>query len=789
MGKVPGADCENCPLINRPLAKTRGPQGSDVLFVARSPGYYEAENGNSFTGPAADILWYLLKQNGVDRDSIRLTNAVLCAPEEGKVPPAALKACSGRLKAEAATAKLVIAGGSEAVRVLTGMSIERARGYTHNMGDYKLVATNHPAAVMRDDSIFPNLQKDFKRAFHPQPPPTFPEVKVIEDAKSAIECLNYLSTYPIIAADIESRGGLTHRATLISIQFSVNGRIAYVLGERSGLFTDSIFIDDHLRPFFEGDTHFCWHNGVFDTKVLRHTYGIKARIDHDTILQSYTLDERSGQHALEYCLMEEFSWPKYEDAEINKIKKTGIVTDYDKFYKYAGWDVGGTKQLFDYYSGQSKKEDLWEKPYLWPIIPAQEFLRDVELTGFKYNIEAAADMFENELQPELSGLLERIRNALDKPLFNPNSTVHCAALYYDEWKIKHALQARPDKARSVDDAARQEVIEGRFTCFAEAMPGATPKAVDKKREYIIIVTQGIDRYKKLQKQSSQYIVGMVKEAIDDPEGRIHTHLNLGRTVTGRLSSTEPNLQNISRTKPGMPDIRKLFEAPQGRKIVQADYSQAELRVIACLSGDPDLTSIYSEALDLHNIAAERFYGVDFQPEQRSKAKNMNFGVAFRQSAHTFQEKHGIPSDEAQRFIDWWWRNFQGVYKWEKGIEKQVHDVGYISSPFGRRRRFHLLTKENIQAVYREAINFLPQTTASDLTLTSALLLSRRIDPTRSAILLLVHDSIIAEVDDDYIEVYSQLCREVMESRAKEELGWELPFLCDIGVGQTWAEAK
>jgi DNA polymerase-1 len=759
------------------------------LFVARSPGYYEAESGRSFTGPAADILWYLLKQNGVDKDSIRLTNAVLCAPEEGKVPPAALKACSGRLKAEAATAKLVIAGGSEAVRVLTGMSIERARGYTHDMGTYKLVATNHPAAVLRDDSIFPNLQKDFKRAFHPQPPPVFPKVEVIEDAKRAIECIDYLSTHPVVAADIESRGGLTHRATLISLQFSVDGRTAYVFGEREGLFSTDDFMGSHLRPFLESDVSFCWHNGVFDTKVLRHTYGIKARIDHDTILQSYVLDERPGQHALEYCLMEEFSWPKYEDAEINKIKKTGIVTDYDKFYKYAGWDVAGTKQLFDLYSEQLKKEDLWEKPYLWPIIPSQNFLRDVELTGFKYNIEAAADMFENELQPELRGLLERIRNALDKPLFNPNSTVHCAALYYDEWKVKHALQARPDKARSVDDAARQEIIEGRFTCMAETLPGATPKAIDKKREYIVIVTQGIDRYKKLQKQSSQYIVGMVKEAIDDPEGRIHTSLNIGRTVTGRLSSTEPNLQNISRTKPGMPDIRKLFEAPQGRMIVQADYSQAELRVIACLSGDTDLTQIYTEGMDLHSIAAERFYGADFVSEQRSKAKNMNFGVAFRQSAHTFQEKHGIPQDEAQRFIDWWWRNFQGVYKWEKGIERSVHDVGYMVSPFNRRRRFHLLTKENIQAVYREGINFFPQSTASDLTLTAALLLSRRIDPTRAAILLLVHDSIIAEVDIDYIDEYRQLCRQVMESRAKEELGWNLPFVCDIGVGSTWAEAK
>jgi len=233
----------------------------------------------------------------------------------------------------------------------------------------------------------------------------------------------------------------------------------------------------------------------------------------------------------------------------------------------------------------------------------------------------------------------------------------------------------------------------------------------------------------------------------------------------------------------------LFEAPQGRLIVQADYSQAELRVIASLSGDTELTSVYAEGLDLHSIAAERFYGEGFVPEQRSKAKNMNFGVAFRQSAHTFQEKHGIPHMEAQRFIDWWWKNFAGVAKWEKGIEGIVHDVGYLESPFNRRRRFHLLTKENIEASYREAINFFPQSTASDLTLTSAIFIAREIDQARAAILLLVHDSIIAECDEDYVGEYSSICRRIMESRAKEELGWNLPFVVDIGVGHTWAEAK
>lgn len=352
MPKAPLAQCDECPLKDRPCAPTDGPDNSPVVFVSRSPGYHEAVAGRPFSGPSGKVLDHLLKLNGTDRKKIRTTNVVLCAPKDNDVPLAAIKACLPRLKAEVENAELIIAAGSEAVKVFCrGMSIDRARGYTHeSTTGQRIVATNNPALVLRDDSTYPNLVKDFARAFHPKPAPTFPTVKVIEDANGAKRCLDYLSSYPVIAADIESRGGLTHKATLISLQFSVDGRTAYVLGERSGLWTDTDFLDGHLRPFFENtDNHFCWHNGIFDTKILNYTYKIGARVDHDTILMSYSLDERPGYHSLEYLLMEEFDWPKYEDDETAATKKTGIVTNYEKFYDYAGWDVAGTYQLYEHF--------------------------------------------------------------------------------------------------------------------------------------------------------------------------------------------------------------------------------------------------------------------------------------------------------------------------------------------------------------------------------------------------------------------------------------------------------
>src|SRR4029077_11022144 len=140
---------------------------------------------------------------------------------------------------------------------------------------------------------------------------------------------------------------------------------------------------------------------------------------------------------------------------------------------------------------------------------------------------------------------------------------------------------------------------------------------------------------------------------------------------GRTSSSNPNLQNITRPKQGLPNIRSLFVASdEDHILLSADYSQAELRAVAYKSGDDGLLQVYREGLDLHSIAAERFYGPEFTKEQRSRAKNMDFGVTYGQSAQTFQEKHDIPEEEAERFIAWWWQQFPGIREWTNEVAKE-----------------------------------------------------------------------------------------------------------------------
>ena len=160
----------------------------------------------------------------------------------------------------------------------------------------------------------------------------------------------------------------------------------------------------------------------------------------------------------------------------------------------------------------------------------------------------------------------------------------------------------------------------------------------------------------------------------------------------------------------------------------------------------------------------------------------------------FQEKHGIDKERAQKYIDWCWENYTGVRKWKDEVIKQMR-TGRVVTPFGRVRRFHLITKENLNGSIREAVNFLPQSIAADFTLLSVIRLgggltvSPEIDTKRASLILTVYDSILADVEESYVDEYKTICKVIMESRPLEELGWTIPFTVDVGVGETWAAAK
>lgn len=824
--KHPLAVCEECPLNGRAFAATTGPPQARTAVVSRSPGYFEGLAGKSFSGPSGKVLDHLLQLHGTSRDDVLATNAVLCQSDGTEQYFAkAIACCKPRLEAEIADCDTVIAAGREAAWAVAGESnISANRGYVHERVSgnktQRVVITNNPAVVLRDDRTFPELVRDFRLALDPLPIPKMPKVRWIDDVEQAYEIAEQvLNSLPagdfIIASDLEVRRDSpkapSHTGTITCAGFSIRPERAVVFGENPC--TDKRFREQYLTELYgiEDRASYLWHNGKYDVKVLRNN-GIPARVDEDSMLLSWCLDERPGNpesgaggHSLEWLLKDELGWPRYEPTSVTHFKKTGELlpdaTGSTKrsrldLYEYNGLDTAGCMGLFQVLAARARNDNVWDRPYKLLLIRLSEALAKIELEGVAYDSETACNILEAEVWPKLA---DWQRNAEDlvsqfRKTINLNSPKQLAELYYDEWGLEHNLQ-RPkierQGKRSTDQHVREEILKtGKFTI--------NEKVVHPKR--VIQFTQVYDDWKSLDKQRSSFLESLVLTAQANKERdgreRIYTDFKIHGTESGRLSSSGPNLQNITRTKEGFPNVRGPFIPDPGCVFINADLSQAELRAIAVLSGSPDLQSIYLETdRSLHKEVAAQFYGEDYTYEQYVRAKNINFGVAYWQSAYSFAQLYHMPQKEAQEYIDFWWDRFPDVWKWTKAVEEQCLSVGEIQSPFGHKRRCYVIPAEESARIHvvKEFINFTPQNIAANITLWAMCdLVDWLVENDKWHIAqprINVHDAIVINVKRKYAEEIAAKTVELMEAAPKKAIGWDFPFKSEVSVGENWGSMQ
>lgn len=787
--KHPLAECEKCPLYSERHALTYGNPDSPVAFVSRSPGQYDVAIGKPFANPrgAGAVLDHLLGRYKVKRDDVITTNVVLCRSDDP--PKEAIAACKPRLEAEIANCKLVIAGGTEATSALTRYrAVFTARPFQHTRTSIsgikqRVIVTNNPALVVRNSDAYPDMVEDFRRAFDPPPPPVFPEVEIINDPGQARTILTRWigeSSFSgsVIGSDLEWR---RTNGQIVCAGFSARGTKSVVYALTA---CEDSSVQELLRTFYgRSDIRFLWHNGKADTKILR-AAGIEARIDEDTYLMSYALDERPGYHSLEYLLSTKFAWPDYEPKSVKEFKKSGEFSGKTaqerklaerELYKYNGWDTAGTLQLFDVLNPQLDTDRGGEVRTLYNrLLRATLRFRTVEENGFHFDVEEACNINEREAIPRLFELTEHIRDVTGHSLLNPNSPKQIESVLYGEWGLHHNLRDSGKKklSRSTGKEVREEITGGRFECKIG------------KRENIVRWAEFQAQFSKISKLKGTYLEGLAIRTLRD--GKLYCKFNPCGTVSGRTSSNDPNFQNIAREGYGdIPGIRTLFLPSPGNVIVSADFSQAELRTCAKLSGDANLLGIYRDSSrSLHRERAAAFYGENYTKEEYVKSKNQNFGITYGQSPQAFQQMYHIPIEESQEYVNAWWREFPDLLEWTKYEKEKAKRDGLVVSPFGHKRRFHLITDENIGDVEREAVNFKPQNIAAWLTISA---LCDLVD-LGIRIVATVHDSIVADVAESDVFSVARLMKEVMESQVEKQLGWtDIPFLVDISVGPNWGK--
>ncbi|MDT7919558.1 MAG: DNA polymerase I [Meiothermus sp.] len=395
--------------------------------------------------------------------------------------------------------------------------------------------------------------------------------------------------------------------------------------------------------------------------------------------------------------------------------------------------------------------------------PLSAVLARMEARGISLDTEYLRQLSE-ELGKEISYLEAEIHRLAGHP-FNVNSRDQLEVVLYDELKLSPGRKTQTGR-RSTAASALEE-LQGQHQ-----------------------IIERILAYRELTKLKNTYLDPLPR-LLHPKTGRLHTRFNQTGTATGRLSSVDPNLQNIPiRTEIGR-RIRKAFRAAPGMKLVVADYSQIELRVLAHLSGDENLIKVFREGKDIHTQTAAWMFGLDLDQvasEQRRAAKTINFGVLYGMSAHRLSNELSIPYAEAERFIERYFASYPRVRAWIEQVLADARQKGYVETMFGRRRFVADLDariRSVREAAERMAFNMPVQGTAADLMKLAMVKLQPELEGLEAHLVLQVHDELLVEAPAHKAEQVAGVVREVMQK------AWalEVPLEVGTGIGENWLEAK
>ena len=409
-----------------------------------------------------------------------------------------------------------------------------------------------------------------------------------------------------------------------------------------------------------------------------------------------------------------------------------------------------------------KELGMWEL-YETVDLPLCPVLAEMETEGFLIDRGALAE-FGNMLSGRINEVQKSIYALAEEDTFNINSTQQLGRILFEK------LGLPPVKKTKTGYSTNADVLE--------KLRGEHP------------IIDRILEYRQLTKLKSTYVDGLGK--VIGPDGRIHTSFQNTVTATGRLSSTEPNLQNIPiRTELGA-ELRKMFAAPAGKVLVDADYSQIELRLLAHMAGDPAMIDGFNSGEDIHTITASQVFGVPVEevtPQMRRSAKAVNFGIVYGISPFSLSQDIGITVQEAKEYMDKYFAHYSGVRAYMDGVVEQAKQSGAVATLWGRRRWIPEIKSSNFNTRSfgeRVALNAPIQGTAADMIKLAMIQVRDRLKAEGLAgkLVLQVHDELIVECPEQEAEAVCKLVAETMEGAA----ALSVPLLAETHAGKTWAEA-
>lgn len=577
----------------------------------------------------------------------------------------------------------------------------------------------------------------------------------------------------LVALDVETDSLDPMQATIIGLSIAVAPKEAAYIplghdcpGTPSQLDRDDVL--NRLKPLLEdADKAKVGQNAKYDANVLS-TYGIAMRgLAHDTMLESYVLNSTASRHDMDSLAKRHLAYETilYEDVTGKGAKQIPFSqVDIETACKYAAEDADVTLRLHQTLLPKLGAEPKLKSVYETIEMPLVPVLARMEQTGVLIDTGALKRQ-SNELARRMHELIEQAYATAGRS-FSLDSPKQLQAILFDELKLPAVM-----KTPSGQPSTNEEALE------AIANDHALPRMILE--------------YRGLAKLRSTYTEKLA-DNVNPRTGRVHTNYNQATAATGRLSSQDPNLQNIPiRTEEGR-RIRQAFVAPAGWKVVAADYSQIELRIMAHLSGDTGLLAAFHGNQDIHRATAAEVFALpvdQVDTNQRRAAKAINFGLMYGMSAFGLARQLGVGRGEAQDYMARYFSRYPGVREFMDRMREEAHRNGYVETLFGRRLHLDYINSKNqVQrsGAERAAINAPMQGTAADIIKRAMIAVDAwLIDQDEPAHMLMqVHDELVFEIREDRVEAVSAAIRERMADAAE----LSVPLVVDVGVGANWDEA-
>ncbi len=598
------------------------------------------------------------------------------------------------------------------------------------------------------------------------------DYELVLDEKHLQTWLRKLRKAELIAFDTETTSIDSMQAELVGVSFALaDGKAAYVPcahdypGAPAQIERQRLL--QLLAPLLESDKPAKVGQHIkYDLNVLsRYGVGIEG-IAHDTMLESYVVNS-IDRHDLDNMALKHLGHKTihFEDVAGKGAKQlTFNQVGLEQACPYAAEDADVTLRLHQKLWPQLKQSESLRRVYEEIEMPLIRVLSQIERNGVLVD-EQMLHRQGQELAAEIEALEKRAYEIAGEE-FNLGSPKQIQAVLFDKLGLP-VLKKTPKGQPSTAEEVLQEL----------ALDYPLPKLILEHRSFSKLKSTYIDR---------------LPEQINPRTGRVHTSYHQAVTATGRLSSSNPNLQNIPvRTAQGR-RIRQAFVAPEGHVIVAADYSQIELRIMAHLSADKRLLQAFAEGRDIHAATAAEVFGVEpdkVSKEQRRSAKAINFGLIYGMSAFGLARQLGIERGQAQAYVDLYFQRYPGVKKFMDDIRAQAHDRGFVETVYGRRLYLPEINSKNAmrrQYAERTAINAPMQGTAADIIKRAMIRIDEwmRRQQIAARMLMQVHDELVFEVEKHAVEDFVA----GLNARMCAAGDLEVPLVVDTGIGSNWDEA-